>query len=142
MRYYIFVDDIEKYIKIREEHMAVENVMERDGEGHFVWLVVSEVVLLVSTKNAKPPNVTRNIERWCASGVLAPYAHKASREQILTLVYACRIQGIPQKMKGVYLIHRDGLAHIDDRPKRGWPKDTKRPHRGRRIGASDPERTP
>ena len=118
----------------------LENVMECDAEGRFVWLVVSEFVPLVSEGNDKPANVTRNIERWCASGVLAPYAHKASREQVLALVYAGRIQGLPQKKKGVYLIHRDGLAHVDDRPKRGWPKDKARPRKGRQTGAGAPER--
>jgi len=117
-----------------------EDVMERDHEGKFIWLVVSEVVPLVGTKEDKPTNVTRNVERWCASGVLVPYARKASREQILTLVYAGRIEGIPQKNKGVYLIHRDGLAHIEDRPKRGWPKDKARPRKGRQTGAGAPER--
>ncbi len=62
-----------------------EDVMERDEEGRFVWLVVSEVVPLVSAGDDKPANVTRNVERWCASGVLAPYSHKASHEQILVL---------------------------------------------------------
>ncbi len=69
------------------------------------------------------------------------YSHKASREQILTLLYAGRIKGLPHKGKGVYLIHRDGLVDIEDRPKRGWPKkDKKRPRKGRQTGEGAPER--
>ena len=102
------------------------DVMARDAQGQFIWLVVSECVPLVSETNDKPDNVTRNIERWCANGVLAPYAHKASREQVLTLVYAGRIQGLPLKKRGLYIIHRDGLAHVEDRPKPGWPKKKER----------------
>jgi len=118
----------------------LENVMERDAGGRFVWLVVSECVPLVSEGDDKPANVIRNIKRWCVSGVLAPYAHKASRDQALTLLYAGRIQGLPQKNKGVYLIHRDGLACIDDRPKPGWPKEKARPRKGGQTGARTPER--
>ncbi len=112
-----------------------EEVIERDGERKFVWLVVSEVVPMVNAEDGKPANVTRNVECWCASGVLAPYTHKASREQILTLVYAGRIQGLPQKKKGVYLIYRNGLARIYDRPK----QDKERPREGKQTGAGAPE---
>ena len=69
-----------------------EDVMERDAQGRFVWLVISEVVPLVRLPDQKIAYVTRNIERWCAIGVLAPYAYKASRDQILELVYAGRMR--------------------------------------------------
>lgn len=110
------------------------DVMAHDAQGQFIWLVVSECVPLVSEANDKPDNVTRNIERWCANGILAPYAHKASRGQVLTLIYTGRIQRLPPKGKEVYLIQRDGLAHVEDRPKRGWPKKKKRERKGKQTG--------
>ncbi len=117
-----------------------DNVMEHDAEGRYIWLLVSECVPLVSEGDEKPENVIRNIERWCANGVLAPYAYKASRAQVLTLLNAGRIEGLPHKKRGLYLIHRAGLARIEDRPKPGWPQNKARQRKGRQTGASAPER--
>ncbi len=95
------------------------DVMECDAQGNFLWLVVSEVVPLVENTEAKPESIARSIERWCAHGVLSPFVRKATNEEILALLNAGRIHGFPQKDKGIYVIHRSGLACLTHRPKAG-----------------------
>ena len=117
-----------------------EDVMARDEVGNFHWLVVEEVVPLVRMEGNRPESLRRAIERWCERGVLAPYAWKASRAQMLALLTAGRIHGLPPKGRGLYLIHRAGLAHIEDRPRRGWPPGKARPRKGKTTGAAAPHR--
>lgn len=109
------------------------NVMECDAAGNYYWLVVSDILPFAATASSaskNPPNeasIWRKIERWCLDeDVLGPYAFKATPLQIAQLVEAARISGFPPKDKGLFLVHRDGLASIHARPTSGWQKGKKR----------------
>lgn len=112
--------------------MNEQDVMACDASGHFVWLVVHEVVPFVEKPGISQKSLIRSIERWCASGVLAPFCKRASNAQILMLVEAHRLKGFPPPTKEVYLIHREGLRHLNERPKAGRrPKATAARNSGR-----------
>jgi hypothetical protein len=102
-----------------------DDISRRDEQG-YIWLVASEVIAHVpNPSNASPASVLRKIERYCANGRLARFAYEATREQQLQLLVAGRIKGFSPNGKPLYLIRRDGLAHLDEglRPGRK-PKHT------------------
>jgi hypothetical protein len=107
------------------------DVLECDADGSYYWLTVGDLIPLAikaanGDKQVKEASVLRKIERWCVDDdVLGPYACKATPAQIAQLVEAGRIKNYPSKEKGVYLIHRDGLANIARRPKPGPRKKSK-----------------
>lgn len=123
------------------------DALECDADGSYYWLTVGDLISLATSaasgdRQVKEASVLRKIERWCVDDdVLGPYACKATPAQIAQLVGAGRIKNYPSKEKGVYLIHRDGLATIADRPKPGPRKKSKQSRKGKQTGAGTLQRS-
>jgi hypothetical protein len=103
--------------------MHIIDVMQQNAQGAYIWLVVREVVEFIgdtipTDSDKARRNALRKVERWCASGRLRNYAHTATRHQVAELILAGRIRGFPPDEVPLYLIHRDGLAHVHERRKR------------------------
>ncbi len=80
---------------------------------------MSEPDLLVVAEVAERYAVSeRTVERWIEKGLPAA---KATDEQLLHLLRAKRLQGLPPK--GVWVIPRSSLGQVEDiRKKVGYPK--------------------
>jgi hypothetical protein len=91
-----------------------DDILRRDEQG-YIWLVASEVIAHVpNPSQASPASVLRKIERYCAHGRLTHFTYEATREQQLQLLVAGRIKGFSPNGKPLYLIRRDGLAHLNE----------------------------
>ena len=103
--------------------MQISDVMQQNEQGEYVWLVVREVVEFIgdtvpTDSDKARRNALRKVERWCADGRLKDYAYEATRQQQAELILSGRIRGFPPQDVSLYLIHREGLAHVHERRKR------------------------